>query len=122
MFGSRKRQDHYRELLEEETRLREKLQAQDAQFQSIIEAENKYETNKNLDELLKFWENIWTHGGLIFNGSKWTFRLPDLYIKEKRYADALRILKKIKNPAYQDKKNSYIERVSKLKEKEEKKK
>lgn len=43
--------------------------------------------------------------------------MPDLYIKQKRYDDALKILRKIKKPEYAEKKRSYIERVTSLKEK-----
>ena len=74
----------------------------------------------NIDSLIKFWEDIWNNGGLLFRGSAWTFRLPDLYIKQKRYDDALSILRKIRNPSYRDKKASYIERIEKLKQKDAK--
>lgn len=94
-----------------------KLAGQDAQLSRIQEAEKKYEQDKDIDALISFWEKIWDQGGLLFNGSKWAFRLPDLYIKQKRYDDALRILKKINNPSYQEKKKSYIEKVQTAKKK-----
>lgn len=95
--------------------LQKQLKAQDKQLNEIKNAESKFEADGDINSLICFWESIWNNGGLLFNGSKWAFRLPDLYIKQKRYDDALRILKKINNPAYQEKKKSYIEKVSKIK-------
>lgn len=109
-------------LTKEEIRLQTELKAQNMQINSVQAAEKTFESDGNIDALIEFWENIWSNGGLLFNGSKWTFRLPDLYIKQKRYDDALRILKKIRNPYYIDKKNSYIERIEKLKQRANNKK
>lgn len=104
--------------LPEETGLQSHLKKQDEQIHAVQDAEKQFQSDGNLEKLISFWENIWSSGELLFKGSKWTFRLPDLYISQKRYDDAIRILKKIKNPAYQDKKKSYIEKIEKLKEKE----
>lgn len=90
---------------------------QDAQISQIREAEEQYEKSKDIWALIEFWENIWENGGILFNGSKWTFRLTELYIKQKRYDDALRILKKINDPAYQKKKKTYIEKIQEEKKK-----
>lgn len=97
--------------------LQETLADQEKQIALIHSAENKYEQDGDINALISFWEHIWNNGGLKFNGNKWIFRLPDLYIKQKRYDDALKILQKIKNPQYSDKKNSYIDRICKLKTK-----
>ena len=104
------------ELCRELKSLNDHLDLQDHQFSKIKEAERKFEETGDIDELIKFWESIWDNGGLAFNGSRWTFRLPDLYIKVKRYKDALQILKKIKDPVYQDKVAVYIQNICKLKE------
>lgn len=109
-------------LTKEEIRLQTKLKEQNMQINSVQAAEKTFELDGNIDALIAFWENIWSNGGLLFNGSKWTFRLPDLYIKQKRYDDALRIIRKIRNPCYIDKKNSYIERIEKLKQRANNKK
>lgn len=93
------------------------LAAQDEQLDAIHQAEAAFEESNDVDALISFWEEIWNNGGLLFNGSHWTFRLPDLYMKQKRYDDALRILRKIKNPQYQDKKASYIEKINAAKKK-----
>lgn len=103
------------QLEKEERVLQEKLDKQDKQIQSIFSAENKFESDGDIDSLISFWEDIWASGGLLFNGSKWTFRLPDLYMKQKRYDDALRILKMIKNPSYKEKVDSYVEKIERAK-------
>lgn len=95
----------------EERELQDELDKQDKQIQSIFAAESKFEKDGDVDSLISFWENIWKSGGLLFNGSKWTFRLPDLYIKQKRYDDALRIIKLIKNQSYKEKVDSYVEKI-----------
>lgn len=94
------------------------LKAQDEQIASIHKAEKKFENDGDIEALILFWENIWKRGGLLFNGATWTFRLPDLYIKQKRYDDALRIVRRIKNPAYQDRAKGYIDKIQKAKSKE----
>lgn len=99
--------------------LQKQLAMQDIQLNEIKNAESKFEADGDIDSLIGFWERIWNNGGLLFNGSKWAFRLPDLYIKQKRYDDALLILKKINNPAYQGKKESYIKKVWVAKKKSE---
>lgn len=48
------------------------------------------------------------------------FRLPDLYIKAKRFDDAIAIVQKIKKtkgPYYSNKANSYITRIEERKTK-----
>lgn len=99
----------------EETELQIKISAQDKQLKSILQAEESFETNHDINSLIAFWEDIWSNGGLLFNGSKWTFRLPDLYLKQKRYDDALRILDMINNPAYQDKRKAYVKKIQSAK-------
>lgn len=108
------------ELYKEFKELDDRIKSQDTQLKSIQATEKRYEETGDIDSLIAFWESIWAHGGLLFNGSRWTFRLPDIYIKQKRYDDAIRILGKIKNPLYQDKVNSYITKVTNLKEKSDK--
>ena len=95
------------------------LRNQDEQFASIQEAEARYIETNNIDEYIVFWESIWSNGGLKFEGSKWHFELADLYIKEKRYEDAMKFLKMLKKekPDYKDKAVSYMEKVEKLKAK-----
>lgn len=101
------------ELDKELAEVNQRLAKQDAQIASIHRAEAQFEANGDIDALMTFWEHLWASGGLIFNGSKWTFRLPDLYIKQKRYDDALMILKKIKKPEYAAKVVLYREKIAK---------
>lgn len=106
----------------EYTALQKKLNTQDRQIAAIQKAEEAFEATGDIGALIDFWESIWDSGGLLFNGSRWTFRLPDLYFKLKQYDDALRILVKIKNPYYTDRIADYIQKVNKAKEKAEKRK
>lgn len=97
------------------------LDKKDAEFNRKLEeiklADKKYNDTGNIEEYIYFWEEIWENGGFSFKGSKWTFMLPDLYIKQKRYDDALRIINLI-DPFYQEKKEAYIQKIQVLKEKE----
>lgn len=104
------------EWVKEMRELDQKLEKSNLQIQKIRSAENQYKSDNNVDNLISFWEDIWENEGILFNGSRWTFRLPDLYIQEKRYDDALKILHKISDPAYQDKRQSYIEKIKGMKE------
>jgi tetratricopeptide (TPR) repeat protein len=101
-------------------RLQRELKSQDEQLEKIKRAESYFKETGDIDFLIKFWEGIWKSGGLLFSGSKWTFRLPDLYIKIGEYDKALAILKKIKNPYYIEKRDSYINRVKTLKSRQKK--
>ena len=114
LFGFKKKQkaESSHVLIEKECHeLNNSIKNQDKQIESIFSAENKFETDGDIDSLISFWEDIWASGGILFNGSKWTFRLPDLYMKQKRYDDALRILKMIKNPSYKEKVDSYVGKI-----------
>lgn len=112
LFGRTKKNKIFDTKIKE---INDELSKQDEQLYKIHEAEHEFDKSKDFDKIIEFWEQLWSNGGLLFNGSKWTFRLPDLYIKVKRYDDALRILEKIKNPIYQDKKMGYIDKIEKLK-------
>ena len=101
-------------------KLQRELKSQDKQLEKIKRAESYFKETGDIDFLIKFWEGIWKSGGLLLNASKWTFRLPDLYIKIGEYDKALAILKKIKNPNYTEKRDSYINRVKTLKSKQNK--
>lgn len=95
------------------------LKVQDDQLVVIQKAEANYESDKDLDALIIFWEDIWENGGLKFEGSHWHFRLPDLYIKAKRFDDAIVIVQRIKNMKknYSDKADSYITKIEERKAK-----
>ena len=91
----------------------------DRQIAVIQEADILYQQEKDLDWYITFWESVWKNGGLKFEGSKWHFELADLYIKAKRYDDALLFVQNLKKrkPDYETKADKYIERISKLKAK-----
>lgn len=54
---------------------------------------------------------IWANGGLKFEGARWHFELADLYIKAKRYDDALAFVTKIKKS-----KSTYAYYINQIKE------
>jgi len=90
------------------------LKSQDKQIEAVQAADAKYAADKDLDWIISFWKKIWDAGGPTFEGSGWMFRLPDLYIKAKRYDDALIIVQKIKNTKnsyYSSKAENYIAKI-----------
>lgn len=117
LFGSFKKKEpkHTPRSLQEEVRLIEKLKNQDEQLIAINKAESTYKETGDIGSLISFWEGLWSSSGLLFNGSKWTFRLPELYMMTERYDDAIRILEKIKNPSYEERKKSLLEKANLLK-------
>ena len=90
----------------------QELSAQDAQIAAIHAAEAKFSQDGEIDCLISFWEEIWATGGLLFRGSKWAFRLPDLYIMTNQKEKALKILKQLKRGEYKDNAQSYINKIS----------
>ena len=95
------------------------LKTQDQQIAAVQQAREKYDADKDLDIYIAFWEMVWANGGLKFEGAKWHFELPDLYIKAKRYDEALAFVTKIKKskPIYAEKANVYIQKIKERKEK-----
>lgn len=91
------------------------IQNQDKQIAAVQKAKNQYYKDKDLNKYIAFWETVWANGGLIFEGAGWHFELPDLYIKAKRYDDALDFVNKLKKdkPTYAYKAESYIEKIKK---------
>ena len=106
----------YRELYQ----LDQELKAQDDQLELIQTAATKYAEDKDLNAYIAFWEDLWEHGGLTFEGVKWHFTLADLYIKAKRYDDALNFVKQLKRKKknYSENADKYIARIEGLIEKQ----
>ena len=97
------------------------LKSQDKHIKAVQAADEKYAEDKDLEWIINFWEEIWKDGGPKFEGSGWMFRLPDLYIKAKRYDDAMVIVQKIKKTKgsyYSNKADSYITKIEERKTKE----
>lgn len=97
----------------------ETLKAQDQQIDAVQKARDKYSEDKDLNSYIAFWEMIWSNGTLTFEGAGWYFELPDLYIKAKRYDDALAFVTQLKRtkPSYAYKSDAYIEKIDVLKAK-----
>lgn len=101
------------------------LRNQDKQIKAVHAADEKYAKDNDIEWIINFWEEIWKDGGPKFEGFGWMFRLPDLYIKAKRYDDAIAIVQKIKKTKgskYLNKANSYIAKIEERKTKEATKK
>jgi hypothetical protein len=97
----------------------EELKAQDDQIEKVNNRRKKYDEDSNIESYIAFWEKLWANGGLLFESNSWYFELPDLYIKVKRYDDALTYVKNLKQskPAYSEKCDKYIEKIEKHKNK-----
>lgn len=115
LFFKKKNDTLHEQLIKEELELKEKLKKQDEQLVAIQKAEAAYKETGDIGSLISFWEGMWSSSGLLFNGSKWTFRLPELYMQTEQYDDAIRILKEIKNPSYEERKQSLLENATLLK-------
>lgn len=98
-----------------DSQLYKKLKAQNEQIELIRKKEEEYQEDE--DALIAFWEGIWKHGGLNFEGAYWLFRLPDLYLKQGRLDEALKLCKQIKEQKknYAYKAEDYIERIDAIK-------
>jgi len=96
-----------------------KLRTQDQQIAAVQKARKQYDTDKDLSGYIAFWEMVWANGGLKFEGAGWHFELPDLYIKAKRYDDALAFVKRLKaeKPTYAYKADAYIKKIEDMKAK-----
>ena len=104
------------ELKEYDPKGYEELKSQDDQLEAVQRAREKFSQDKDIDSYIVFWEALWNNGGLKFEGSGWHFELADLYIKSKRYEDALTFVKKIKSTktAYSSKADYYIAKIEGL--------
>jgi DNA-binding PadR family transcriptional regulator len=93
----------------------EKLKAQDDQIEKVNNRKKKFEEDSDIESYITFWEKLWAAGGLLFGSNSWYFELPDLYIKVKRYDDALAFVQNLKktNPSYTEKCDKYIEKINK---------
>mgnify|MGYP000900637779 CR=1 FL=1 len=97
------------------------LKDQDAQIAKVQKRHEQYGNDKDLKSYIEFWEELWSKEGLLFEGSGWMFLLPDLYIKDKRYEEALKFvnyIKQNKGSYYTQKADKYIEKINKKIEKQ----
>lgn len=95
------------------------LAAQDRQLQKVQAAEEKYKETGDLEWYVDFWESLWANGGLLFSGMKWSFVLPDLYFKQKRFDDVISFCEFLKkrDKYAADKADKYIQRAQERKAK-----
>lgn len=97
------------------------LKTQDQQISAVTKAREQYHEDKDLEGYIAFWEMVWANGGLKFEGAGWHFELPDLYIKAKRYDDAMAFVLKLKTdkPTYAYKADAYVKRIEDLRSKQQ---
>ena len=90
--------------------------AMDNYIQLVNNRNAQYMEDNDLDSYILFWEDIWKNDKSLL-GAHWAFLLPDLYIKAKRYDDALACMPKLKKLGYEIKAEKYIEKINEKKEK-----
>ncbi len=100
-----------------------KSKSVDEQLAKVQEAENLYKESGDIEWYINFWESIWNNGGLLFKSMKWTFTLPDLYFKQKRFDDVIDFCQKIKDQDeyIEEKADKYVQRAKERKEKQKSK-
>lgn len=100
--------------------LEAKSKSVDEQLAKVQEAENLYKESGDIEWYINFWESIWNNGGLLFKSMKWSFTLPDLYFKQKRFDDVIDFCQKIKvqDEYIEEKADKYIQRAKERKEKQ----
>ncbi len=97
--------------------LKKQLKAQDKQIKAIHEAEAKYKDD--LPKLIEFWEAELAERGLLINGTKWRFRLIDLYYRSGRYDDAWHKLNMLLiDPSYRERVRKWQIRILKKEKKD----
>lgn len=77
----------------------------------INDRDAQYKEDKDIDSYILFWEDIWKNDKSLL-GAHWAFLLPDLYIKAKRYDDALACMPRLKKSGYETKVEKYIEKIN----------
>lgn len=99
--------------MDELKELKRLIARQDVQLKKIQRAEARYKVRCSVaqDDLIAFWRDLWESGGLLFRGSKWSFRYVDLLIKNKDYEEALNILDRI--TGYDEKVSTYKAKIYK---------
>lgn len=88
-----------------------RVKAEDKYIEIVNLREAQYKTDKDIEQYILFWEDNWKYGRPLL-GSHWAFVLPDLYIKTKRYEDALKCIEVLKTNVYfKDKAEKYHQKI-----------
>lgn len=114
------RDEFYDDLKEIDPDGYEELINQDNQIELVQKAQREYGTNHDLNAYIAFWERLWAQDGLLFEGVKWHYELAELYIKAKRYDDAINFITRIlntKDEYYRSRGESMLEQIERLKRK-----
>lgn len=114
------RDEFYDDLKEIDPDGYEELINQDNQIELVQKAQREYGINHDLNAYIAFWERLWAQDGLLFEGVKWHYELAELYIKAKRYDDAINFITRIlntKDEYYRSRGESMLEQIERLKRK-----
>ncbi len=85
--------------------------ADDRYIEIINLRDAQYKVDKDIVRYILFWEDNWRNQRPLL-GSHWAFVLPDLYIKVKRYDEALNCIEKLKtNVGFKDKAEKYSQKI-----------
>ena len=88
----------------------DRLEEQDRQIDKINKAEEEFYNDDDIEKIIRFWEDLHNHGGLVFPSVKWNFRLVELYYQNGEYEKALSFLERLKGY-----KKEYTEYYNKIK-------
>ena len=103
----RKKSPEFRKI-DDENRVRDNF------IQLVNDRDAQYKEDKDLNSYILFWEDIWKNDNPLL-GAHWAFLLPDLYIKAKRYDDALNCMPRLKKLGYETKAEKYIDKINEKK-------
>lgn len=83
-----------------------RVKADDKYIEIINLRDAQYKIDKNIEQYILFWEDNWKNNRPLL-GAHWAFVLPDLYIKTKRYEDALNCIEILRAKGFTDKAEKY---------------
>lgn len=99
-----------------------RVNADDKYIEVINLRDAQYKVDKDVEQYILFWEDNWKNDRPLL-GAHWAFVLPDLYIKTKRYEDALKCIEVLKtNTFFKDKAEKYRVKINDKMNKERAKK
>lgn len=76
-----------------------RVKADDKYIEIINLRDAQYKADKDIEQYILFWEDNWRNNRPLL-GAHWAFVLPDLYIKTKRYDEALKCIEVLKTQEF----------------------
>lgn len=88
-----------------------RVKADDKYIEIINLRDKQYKADKDIEQYILFWEDNWKNNRPLL-GAHWAFVLPDLYIKTKRYNEALKCIEVLKTREFfKDKAEKYSSKI-----------